>query len=116
MYPRRGISGIAGPKGGTATKKVGMVCFRFYVNGEVVTCTKQFGNINFETFQSCMMVDDDDQTLTEKEMDIVFSECNPEEKCIKLLGNPASAEVAGKYPDMLSLLQLTVAEKFPIEF
>ena len=79
----------------------------------VVKYTK---SINFETFQSCMMVDDDDQTLTEKEMDIVFSECNPEEKCIKLLGDPASAEVAGKYPDMLSLLQLTVAEKFPIEF
>lgn len=40
-----GISGIAGPNGGTATKKVGMVCFGFYVNGKVITYTKQFGNI-----------------------------------------------------------------------
>ena len=70
----------------------------------------------FETFQSCMMVDDDDQSLTEKEMEIVFSECADDEKCIKLLGTPASKDVADKYPDMLSLLQLTAAENFPIEF
>ena len=72
--------------------------------------------INFETFQSCMMVDDDDQTLTGKEMEIVFSECNPHEKCIRLLGVPSSEEVAGKYPDMISFLQLTASENFQIEF
>ena len=73
-------------------------------------------SINFETFQTCMMVDDDDQPLTEREMEMVFSECTPDEKCLKLLGTPASAEVAGKYPDMINFLQLVATENFPVEF
>lgn len=40
-----GISGIAGPGGATATKKVGMVCFGFVIGDEHFTFTKQFGNI-----------------------------------------------------------------------
>ena len=72
--------------------------------------------INFETFQSCMLVDDEDQALTEREMEIVFSECADDEKCIKLLGTPSSAEVSGKYPDLINFLQIVRDENLPLEF
>ena len=64
-------------------------------------------SINFETFQTCMLVDDDDQQLTETELEIVFSECDDNAEGLKLLGTPCKEETSGNYPDLGNLLQLT---------
>lgn len=44
-------------------------------------------SINFETFQTCMLVGDEDEQLTEPELEIVFSECGDDEPGIKMLCN-----------------------------
>ena len=73
-------------------------------------------SINFETFQSCMLVDDEDQALTEREMEVVFSTCEDDEKCIKMLGTPTSAEVAQKYEGLHNLLQIVRDTNLDVEF
>ncbi len=40
-----GITGFAGPTGGTETVPVGTVCFGFCVDGKVLSFTEHFGNI-----------------------------------------------------------------------
>lgn len=62
--------------------------------------------INFETFQSCILVDDDDRSLTEPELEIRFSACEDDASGIKLLGKPSAQDVRNGYEDMLNLLQL----------
>ena len=58
--------------------------------------------INFETFQTCMLVGDEDEQLTENELEIVFSECEDEDDGIKMLSN----DLPGNYSDHTNLLQL----------
>ncbi|MBR5273725.1 MAG: DUF1963 domain-containing protein [Bacteroidales bacterium] len=59
-------------------------------------------SINFETFQTCMLVGDEDEQLTEPELTITFSECEDSEKGIKMLAGCSDEN----YPDHVSLLQL----------
>ena len=85
-----------------------------WTRGHVVV--KYAKAINFETFQSCMLVDDDDQTLTEHEMEICFEECSDDEKCIKLLGIPSSDNIASEYSEHLNLLQIVRASELDVDF
>ena len=62
--------------------------------------------INFETFQTCMLVDDEDQQLTETELEIVFSECEDDADGLKLLGTPSNEQTRKEYADLENLLQL----------
>ena len=55
--------------------------------------------VNFETFQSCMMVDDEGEALTEREMEIVFSD-----------------EVSSKYEGLVNLLQIVRDTNLDVEF
>ena len=73
-------------------------------------------SINFETFQSCILVDDDEQSLTEPELEIIFSECENDADGIKLLGIPYYGEVREQYPDMLNLLQLDENDEIGMRF
>lgn len=73
-------------------------------------------SINFETFQSCMMVDDEDQPLTEPELEIEFSACDDNAEGIKLLGKPFNEEIVKLYPDSLNLLQLEDNEQISLSF
>lgn len=61
-------------------------------------------NINFETFQSSILVDEDNQSLTEPELEMVFSVCDDNAPGIKMLG--CSTEADEETKDLVNLLQI----------
>ena len=72
--------------------------------------------VNFETFRTCIMVDEDDNPITEPEREIVFSECADDADGIKLLGIPFYEEIRMEYPDMINLLQLDEDDELCMRF
>lgn len=79
-------------------------------------CVKYAKSINFETFQSCMMVDDNGEALTEPELTINFEECAEDADGIKLLGVPSSESARNKYNGYVNLLQIDNNEALAIDF
>lgn len=79
----------------------------------VVKYTK---SINMETFQSFIMVDDDDQPVTDEALEMSFSSCDDQADGIKLLGIPFFEEVREQYPDCANLLQIDGDETADINF
>lgn len=49
--------------------------------------------INFETFNTCMLTDDDDQSLTDPELEITFSECADDADVCRIFGASEDAEL-----------------------
>ena len=82
--------------------------------GEFVV--KYAKNVNFETFQSCILVDDEDQSLTEPEMEMEFFSCDDDAEVSRILGVPFHKEVAEKYPEHQTLMHLTGNEEIGLKF
>ena len=82
--------------------------------GSVVV--KYTRTINMETFQSFIMVDDDDQPVTDEALEMSFSSCDDQADGIKLLGIPFFEEVREQYPDCVNLLQIDGDETADINF
>ena len=59
-------------------------------------------SINFETFQTCMLVGDEDEQLTEPELGIIFSECADDDEGIKMLCRTDDTD----YPDHIKLMEI----------
>lgn len=77
----------------------------FWRKGSLVV--KYAKSINMETFNSCIIVDDNDQELAEKPLAIDFSICSDDEDCIRLLGNSKvwlDAENNQRYKNLLQIV------------
>ena len=67
-------------------------------------------SINFETFQTCMLVGDEDEQLTEPELGITFSECSDDEDGIKMLVNDNQSA------DIIKLMQICSDQSGNLDF
>ena len=62
--------------------------------------------INMETFESHILLDDEDNELAEPPFALRFGECPDDAEGLKLLGRPLVAEIRENNPDCISFLQL----------
>jgi uncharacterized protein YwqG len=79
-------------------------CIGEWPKGRLVI--KYAKSINFETFQSCVLVDDEGQSLTDQELEIHFEHCEEDAPGIKMLGTAADEEVRSDNKDLVNLLQI----------
>ncbi len=72
--------------------------------------------INMETFNSCILVDDEDRELAEPERAVEFSACDAAADGIKLLGVPFFEEVRELSEGCTNLLQLDCDDSLGLRF
>jgi len=70
--------------------------------------------INMETFESSILVDDENNELAEPEMAIEFSACDEKSEGIELLGIPTCDEVSEAEAEAVNLLQIDAEGCFNI--
>lgn len=63
-------------------------------------------SINFETFQSSILVDDDNKPLTDPELEIVFTQCEDDAPGMKMLGRSCASDGDDEMKDLVNLLQI----------
>ena len=62
--------------------------------------------INMETFRSAILVDDDDQPLTQPALKMTFEACPENDDCTKLLGVPFFEEVRQEMEGYVNFMQI----------
>lgn len=72
--------------------------------------------VNMETFNSCILVDDEDNELAEPEMAVEFSACDDRDGGFRLLGLPVRGGAEEDLPAHCSLLQLDADAELGISF
>ena len=79
-------------------------CIGEWPKGSLVV--KYAKTINFETFQSCMLTDDEGKALTDPELELCFEECEDDAPGIKMLGCATDEDVRSENKDLVNLLQI----------
>lgn len=74
--------------------------------GRKMLVVKYTKAINFETFRSVILVDDEDNPLTQAALKMTFSSCGDYEDGTKLLGKPFFEDVLRENPGHVNFLQV----------